>query len=162
MMRFTTRQIERDTLERRIYSNARLTNAKNFKHMVSTNMISNFPIYVANISNADKIYGPSMVSLKDNSTRKKPRPEIKDDITIPIKIYKNNSKIELCIGVVCINGISILVYIDRQAKYISTIHITTQHKESFFKYPDKILHKYNSEGFTITIIHAENEFKPLM
>ena len=47
-------------------------------------------------------------------------------------------------------------------KYISIIHITTRNEEVFFKYLDKTLHKYNSEVFNITIIHEDNEFKPIM
>ena len=58
--------------------------------MVSTNMVSKFPISVADISNAEKIYGPSMVSLKGKSTRIKKSPVMKYEIQIPRKIYKNN------------------------------------------------------------------------
>ena len=65
---------------------------KNFNHMVSTNMISNCPISVANISNAEIIYGPSMASLKVKSTRSKPRTAIKDDIQIPSETHKKQFK----------------------------------------------------------------------
>ena len=54
--------------------------------MVSTNMISNFPISVEDISNAENIYGPSMASLKGKSTRVDPRPEIMYDIQIPSEV----------------------------------------------------------------------------
>ena len=40
-----------------------------------------------------------------------------------------------------------------------TSHLITTNN---FKGIDKILQKYNSSGFTITIIHSENEFKPFM
>ena len=63
---------------------------KNFNHMVSTNMIPNFPIPVADISNAAEIYEPYIACLKVKSTRSKPRLLIKHDIQIPIKIYKKN------------------------------------------------------------------------
>ena len=53
---------------------------KNFKHMVSTNMIPNFPISVADIINTGETYRPLMASLKGNSTRSKPRMVIKYDI----------------------------------------------------------------------------------
>ena len=65
---------------------------KKFKHMASTNMISDCPISVEDIRNSENMYGPSMEILKGNSTRIKPRLEIKDDIQIPSEIYKNNSK----------------------------------------------------------------------
>ena len=55
-----------------------------------------------------------------------------------------------------------MVSIYRQVKYRSIIHITSQNEEEFFKGLDKILRKYNTAGFTITIIRAENEFRYLM
>ena len=67
---------------------------KNFKHIVSTNMISKFPISVADIINHKNIYGPLMENIKGKSTRIKPRLEIKYDIKVPINIYKNNYNID--------------------------------------------------------------------
>ena len=93
MVEFTSRQIYRDNLSRKIYSNSGLPMVNNFNHMFSTNMISNFPISVSDISNAENIYGPYMESLKGKSTRSKPRPVIKDEIQILSEIYKNNSNI---------------------------------------------------------------------
>ena len=58
-----------------------------------------------------------MVSLSGNSTRRKPRPIIKDYILIPSEIYKNNANIELCIDVIYINGVAFMVYIEWQVKY---------------------------------------------
>ena len=60
MLIFTSRQIERSKLAIKIYSNIGLPTVKNFKHMVSTNMVSKFPISVADISNAKKICGSPM------------------------------------------------------------------------------------------------------
>ena len=116
-------------LPRKTYGNIGIPNLKNFKHMVSINMISNCPIPVGDTINSENIYGPSVASLKGKSTRIKPRPIIKDGIQVPIEIYKFNSKIELCIDVVYINGIAFLVSIDRQVKCRSIIHITYQNEE---------------------------------
>ena len=92
MVGFTSRKIERAKLVRKIYINVGLPIVKNFKDMVSTNMISNCPISVAYIINSDKIYGPSMASLKVKSTRSKPRTAIKDDIQIPSETHKKQFK----------------------------------------------------------------------
>ena len=100
MVGFTSRQIERTKLASEIYNNVVLPTVNNFKRMLSTNMVSNCPMAVAHISNADNIYGPLVSILKDNSTRIKPKPVIKDYIHIPSEIIKNNSNIELCIDVV--------------------------------------------------------------
>ena len=99
--------------------------------MVSVKMISKFTILVADIRNTEKIYGPSNSSLNGKSTRRKPRPVIKDDIQITIQIYQNNLKQYLCIGIVYIYDISIIVSTDIQVKYRSIIHIISQTEEEF-------------------------------
>ena len=126
MLEFTSRKIERFKLARKIYRNVGLPTVKNFKHMVSTNTIENFPISVADIINDERIYGPSIPSHKGKPTKSKPRLVIKYGIQIPSEIYKNNSKIELLIYLVCINGDAFLVYIDKQVKYRSIVHITSK------------------------------------
>ena len=73
-----------------------------------------------------------MASLKRKSKINKPRPLIKDDIPIPSKIYKNNSNIDLCIGVFYTNGVAFLVFIDIQVKYRSIIHIISHYEEECF------------------------------
>ena len=82
MLEFTSRKIERFKLARKIYRNVGLPTVKNFKHMVSTNMISKFTISVAYIINSEKIFGPSTASIKGKSTRINPIPVINDNIQI--------------------------------------------------------------------------------
>ena len=93
MVGFNSIQIERAVLASKLYNTLGLTTMKNLNNVVSTNIISNFPISVADLIKYDKIYGSSMTSLKGKSTSSNPRPVIKDDIHIPRKVYKNNSNI---------------------------------------------------------------------
>ena len=95
-------------------------------------MISNYPISVADTSNVEKIYGTYMASIKGKLTSSNPSPVIKDGICIPSKIYKNNSNIDLCIGVFYTNGVAFLVFIDIQVKYRSIIHIISHYEEECF------------------------------
>ena len=124
--------------------------------MISTNMISNCPINIKDVDNAEKIFGRSMASLKGKSTRSKPKPVIRDDIQIPEEIYNKNSNLDLCIDVIYINRVAFLVSIDKQIKYRSIIHVKDQDTPEFFKSLDQILRLYNLAGFTITTIHADN------
>ena len=128
MVGLTRKQIERSKLASEIDSNVGLPPVKKFKHMVSINIISNYQISVADISNAENIYGPLMEIIKGKSTGIKPRPLIKDVIQVPSKIYKNITNIELCIDVLYITGVAFMVSIERQVKYRSIIHITSQNE----------------------------------
>ena len=66
MVGLTGIQIESAKLARKIYSNIGLPTVKNFKHMVSNNMISNCTITVEDISNSEKIYGIYIAIIKGN------------------------------------------------------------------------------------------------
>ena len=63
--------IQEYKLDRKIYSNLGLTNVNDFNFIVSTNMISSCPISVADISNAENIYGSQVESLKFKSKMRK-------------------------------------------------------------------------------------------
>ena len=71
-------------------------------------------------------------------------------------IYENSSNIELYIEVIYKNRVAFMVSIYIQVKYRSIIQITSQNEEAFFKFLDNLLCKYNSSGFTIAVIHADN------
>ena len=86
MVGFISRQIERAKLSMKIYTNVGLPAVNNSKHILSTNMILNCLISVADKINTENIYGTSMASFKGKSTSSKPRPLIKDDIQILSKI----------------------------------------------------------------------------
>ena len=87
MVRFTRRKTERNKLSREVYSNIiRITTVKSFERMISINTISNYPISVSYISNAENIYRRLMESIKGNSTRSEPSPLIKDEIKISSEI----------------------------------------------------------------------------
>ena len=79
MVGFTSRKIDRSKFARDIYSNVVLPTVKNFKHMVSINIISNFQISVSDKNKSDKIYGPSM-------TREQAKLNNKNDIQITSEI----------------------------------------------------------------------------
>ena len=60
------------------------------------------------------------------------------------------------------NDVPFLVYTDRKVKQRSIIHITSKNEEEFLKDLDKILWSYNLAVFTISLIHVDSEFKPVM
>ena len=87
-MELTGIKIERAKLSMKIYNNLGLPTVKKFKHMVSTDMISNCPISVVDINNDGNLYETPVVSLKGKSTSRKSRLIIKDGIQISRNIFK--------------------------------------------------------------------------
>ena len=155
MVGFTSRQIERSKLSRKIYINVGLPTVNNFKHMVSTNIISNCSISVADIRNAENMYGLSMTSLKVKSTRIKPRPVIKYYIQIPSDIKKKFKHWVMHWRFLYKWSFFSGIYWRTIEIHISYSHHISEWRR-IFKHLGKILHKYNLAGFNITTVHADN------
>ena len=102
---------------------------ENFKLLVKTNMIRDCPITIKDINNAEKIFGPSISSLKGKSTRKKPQVVSEDFIEIPEELTSNNKEIELCIDTMYVNQAAMLTTIDRSIKFRSLVPIRNKMPE---------------------------------
>ena len=59
---------------------------QSFKAMLRTNIIKNCPVTVEDVTMAEKIFSPSMSSLKGKSTRMNPKLVKQDLIKIPKKL----------------------------------------------------------------------------
>ena len=73
-----------------------------------------------------------------------------------------NHKLQLCIDIVYINGMTFLVSIDKEIKFRSMVHLMKRIKSLLYEGLDKIVRVYNSAGFRIKVIHADNEFRSLL
>ena len=146
---FTDHQVKKAKLARKIYHNIGMPTVKNFKLLIKMNAIRNCPITTDDINNTEKIFGPSISSLKGKSTRTKPKIVTEDNIEIPQELIKNNKDIELCMDTMYINKIGMLTMIDKTIKFRSLVPIKNKSQEEYYRAIDVILRKYNSAGFNI-------------
>jgi hypothetical protein len=59
------------------------------------NIIKNCPVTVEDVNIADQIFGPDMSSLKGKSTRRKPKPPVRQDlIEIPKELITKHQKVD--------------------------------------------------------------------
>ena len=80
--------------------------------MLCSNVIQNCPVTVEDVTIAEKIFGPSMSSLKGKSTRQKPKPVRADVIEIPPELIEQHREVELCMDTMYINKEGMLTAID--------------------------------------------------
>ena len=161
-LNYTQRQFERAKEARKLYHNVGTPTVPNFKLLLKTNMIANCPVTSEDVDIAEKIFGPSMSSLKGKSTRTTPKPVRSDVIQIPKELVEKHHDIELCMDTMFINSEGMLTAIDRTIKFRSLVPINSKAHKNYYKALDVILRKYNSAGFVVKIIHCDGEYKAMM
>ena len=145
---YSERQFKRAKAARTLYHNVGAPSMESFKMMLKTGMIYNCPVSredaeIAEI--AEKIFGPSMSSLKGKSTRPKPKVVREDLIKVPRELKKQHRNIELCMDTMFINNCAMLTAIDRTIKFRSLVPVPNRTHEEYFKAIDAILRCYNEE-----------------
>jgi hypothetical protein len=80
---FTDQDYERAKRARKALGLVRYPSPRDFKNMVSSNMIKNCPVTPCGVANANKIFGPDLATLKGKAVRQTPPPVIMYYVQIP-------------------------------------------------------------------------------
>jgi hypothetical protein len=84
---------------------------KDFKGMVSSNIISNCPIMGSNMNNAQKIFGPDLAIVCGKTVHQTPAPVVGDYVAIPHKLVEANAAVTLAANVFFVDRTVFLVMI---------------------------------------------------
>ena len=161
-MNYTEREFQQAVAARKLYHIVGTPTVENFKTLLCMNAIANCPVTVNDVTNAEKIFGPDIASLKGKSTRPKTKIVVNNDIQIPKKMLPDNMKVELCIDIMYVNGMPFLTTIDKTISYRSVIPLQDRSKKHLYNAIDKVTRLYNSARHSISVIHIDEEFKHLM
>jgi hypothetical protein len=74
---YTDWQIQRAKLARSIYHAMGTPSLKDFKSIITSNMVKNIPITIDDINNVEKVFGLDVGALKGKTTQQKPAPDIR-------------------------------------------------------------------------------------
>ncbi len=159
---YTQKQYDAAKRARALYHNVGGPSYKNFKHMIRMNAIKDCPVTVEDANLAEKIFGPDVATLKGKTTRPTPKQAKDDCIEIPPEILEKHREVTLCIDNMFVNDLPSLTAIDTTVRYRSCVTLDSRSKDELYRALDDIFRFYNKAGFTITDIHADPEFNPLL
>jgi hypothetical protein len=139
---------------------------RDFKAMVSANMIQNCPVTPPDITNANTIYGPDLAGTRGKTVRKKPDRVMLDYVAVPHEFMKLHKYVTLVADVMFVNGIAFLVTMSRGIKFITAEHIPTRTAKQLSKSLKRIMQLYSRGGMVVQTILMDMEFdktvEPLM
>ena len=131
--------------------------------MVQSNQIINCLVKSQDFKVAQRIMGPDVSTLKGKTTWHKPVPVVQEIVELPKELTPTDD-VELCIDIMKANKIPFLVTVSKCLLYQTCKRIKPMgnKKDSFNAALDEVFRVYNRNGYTVAVIHADREFKPLL
>jgi hypothetical protein len=122
---FTNREFERDNQTHRSLTLVGYPFPKDFKNMVRSNMIQNFPVSEADIANANKIFGP-VATFKGKTVRRSSESVMMEYEKIMRDIIMTNKNVPLAAGIIFVNGVPFMISVSSKIKITTAEHITNR------------------------------------
>ena len=158
----TPREIKRAKQARDLLATLGSPSIQDLKTALATNAIANVPVTTQDVDLAERVFGPDLGTVKGKTTRRRPMPIVNDQIAIPPELYERRSELELCIDIMFVNEMPFLTTITRALYYRTALFLPTRKHQDLYTSLDEVLRMYNHNGFTISKIFCDGEFRPIM
>ena len=85
---FTKRQIKGAEIAKSLYTTLSYPSVKDYKWVIYSNQIKNFPVAVEDVATASKIWGKNVDALNGKTTRRNPEVVKRDLVKVPKELMK--------------------------------------------------------------------------
>ena len=92
---YSARQISDAKRARELYSKVGFPSNPDFKNLIKNNMIINCPVTSDDVDRANKIYGPSIATMKGKTTGTKYKTVVTDYVDVPTSVLDSNKDMNL-------------------------------------------------------------------
>ena len=96
---------------------------KDYKGMVSSNMIKNWPITMSNVTNTRNIFGPDLASIQGKMVLRTPALVVADYVAVPRLLVEANLTVTLATDVFFVDGTAFLLIVSRRIKFVTAEHV---------------------------------------
>jgi hypothetical protein len=138
---------------------------KDYRGMVSSNLILNCPFLTTNVTNARAIFGPDLASVRGKTVWCTLAPVVADYVAVPCSLVKTNKVVALAADVFFVDGTAFLLTVLQRIKFVTVEPVPVQTTTSLSKHLKQVLKVYGRAGFRVKTILMDGEFekiKPLM
>jgi hypothetical protein len=158
---FTDRDYKRAKRARKALGLVGYPSPRDFKNMVSYNMIKNCPVTPSDVANANKIFGPDLTTLKGMTVRVIPPVVMTDYVQIPQEIVSLNRNVTLAIDIMFANSPPFMVSISRKIKFTIVEYLLGRKQTQLVNSIRKNINLYQTRGFTKDTALMDREFECL-
>jgi hypothetical protein len=130
---FMKRQIKSAELARTLYMTLSYPSMKDFKWVIQSNQIKDFPLTVQDIDVARKIWGKNIAALKGKTTRSRSIPVARDYVKVPMELMKLHKEVLLTTDIFFVNKIPFFLTLSRKICFTAVNHLANHTVPQIFK-----------------------------
>ncbi len=134
---------------------------KEFKGMVRERLITNCPITVQDVENANRIFSPDLANLRGKMIRTKPEHARIEYVQIPWDFVELHKSVMLVADVMFINGLPFLVTSSRGISLVTIEYLKTRTAKRLIDTLERVICIYGKAGFIAQTALMDMEFKKL-
>jgi hypothetical protein len=158
---FTKRQIKGAYNAQTLYKTLSYPSLKDFKWVIRSNHIKNFPMTVQDIDVALTIWGNNVAALRGKTTQSKAIPVDRDYVKVPMELMKLHKEVFLTTDIFIVNKIPFFLTLICKIYFTTVNHLADRTVPHIFKAFTDMYQYYLQRSFHITTVHADGEFAPL-
>jgi len=158
---FTKHEIEKATEARRLQGMIGHPTEREFTGMVREKLITNCPVIVHDINNANLMYGPDLANLRGKQTRTKPERVRVEIVQIPRDFVQLHKYVTLVADVMFVNGLPFLVTSSRGISLVTVEYLPSRTAKRLVNTLNRVFTIYGTAGFIVQTALMDYEFEKL-
>ena len=129
--------------------------------MVREKLITNFPVTVHDVNNANRIFGPDLANLRGKTTRTKPERVRIEIVQIPKDFVQMHKYVTLVADVMFVNGLPFLVTSSRGLSLVTIEYLPSRTTKRLVHSLNRVCAIYATAGFVVQVAMMDMEFEKL-
>jgi uncharacterized membrane protein YgcG len=158
---YTKREYRDAVLARKIQNIVMFPGVRALTKIVDSQFLANCPIGRADISAAERIFGPNLGALKGKTTNQASVPVGSRIDGVPPDLLQRYQNIILAIDIMFVNKIPFLITTSRGLHFGTVENLANRQVPTVHAALKRVLAVYHRRGFRVTTLLADPEFQPL-
>jgi hypothetical protein len=158
---YTHHDIERAKEARCIQGMIANPTEREFAEMVHEQLLTNCPVTMRDVDNANRIFGPDLANLRGKTTRTKPERIRVEYVQIPWDFVQMHKYVTLVADVMFVNGLPFLVTSSRGLSLVMIEHLPSRTAKRLAQTLERVFRIYATAGFVVQMAMMDVEFEKL-
>ena len=129
--------------------------------MVHEKLITNCPVTVHDINNANRIFGPDLANLREKMTSTKPEQVRVEIVQIHWDVVQRHKYVTLVADVMFVNGLPFLVTSSRGLGLVTIEYLPSRIATPLVHTLQRVFRIYGTAGFVVQVAMMDMEFEKL-